>query len=217
MVVVRVADDGARAFEHRREAERCWATWRDRLPPFGLELQAENTRLIACGPHAIANRQPRGEGKPDTCDVLGFTPLCERHRQTGSFTVRRQTARQRMVAKLHALPQQLRHRRHAATSHTGPWLTSVGQGSINEHAVPGKTRTLGTFRRRVIRLGRRQRRRRRPNTRLTWRRFQGLIHRWIPTPRIGPPFPSVRVDARPPRSEPSAGVPHVRICARGAG
>ena len=204
-------------FEHRSDAERFFAARRDRRQPCGLELHAETTRLIECGPQAIANRKPRGEGKPETFDCLGFTPSCARHRKTGSFTVRRKTARQRMVAKLKALQQQLRPRRHASTAQTGPWLTSVVQGSFNDHAVPGQMRTLGTFRRRVIRLWRRQLGLRRQTARLSWPRLQPLIRRWIPTQRILHPFPRVCFDAMHPRSEPSAGVPHVRICAGGAG
>jgi len=199
VVVVRVADDGVLGFEPRREAERFLAALRDRRPQFGLELQAEKTRLIACGPHAIAHRQPRGAGKPETFDVLGVTHLGERHRQTGSCTVRRQTARQRMVAKLKAIQQQRRHRRHESTANTGPWLKSVVQGYFNDHAVPGHRRTLGTFRRRVIRLWRRPLCLRRQKARLPWPRLKPFIRRWIPTQRLLPPFPSVRFDARHPR------------------
>ena len=104
-----------------------------------------------------------------------------------------------MVAKLKALNQQLRQRRHAATPQTGQWLKAVVQGYFNYHAVPGNTRTLGTFRRRVIRLWRRQLRLRSQKTRMNWRRFKVLSHRWIPTQRILHPFPSVRFDATHPR------------------
>lgn len=140
------------------------------------------------------------KGTPYFCQpTRGFTHICERHRKTGSFTVRRKTARQRMVAKLKALQQQLRQRRYEPMAKTGQWLGSVGQGSFNDHAVPGNVRTLGTFRRRVIQLWRRQLSLRSQRTRLNWRRFKVLIHRWIPTQRILHPFPSVRFDARHPR------------------
>jgi hypothetical protein len=199
MVVVRFADDFVLGFESRREAERFLVALRDRLHQFRLELHAEKTRLIEFGPHAIANRQQRGEGKPETFDFLGFTHICERHRKTGYFTVRRKTARKRTVVELKALNQQLRQRRHKAPPQTGPWLKSVVQGYFNDHAVPGNTRTLGTFRQRVIRLWRRQLRLRSQRTRMNWRRFKVLIHRWIPTQRILHPFPRVRFDAMHPR------------------
>jgi RNA-directed DNA polymerase len=199
VVVVRFADDVVLGFEHRSEAERFLAAMRDRLHQFGLELHAEKTRLIEFGPHAIANRKQRGEGKPETFDFLGFTHMCERHRKTGYFTVRRKTARKRMVAKLKAIQQQLRQRRHEPTAQTGQWLTSVVQGYFNYHAVPGNMRTLGTFRRRVIRLWRRQLCLRSQKARLSWPRLKPLIRRWIPTQRILHPFPSVRFDAMHPR------------------
>jgi group II intron reverse transcriptase/maturase len=217
VVVVRLADDVGLGFEHRSDAQRFLAALRDRLQPFGLELHAEQTRLLEGGPHAIANRTQRGEGKPETFDFWGFTHICERHRKTGSFTVRRKTARKRRVAQLKAIHQQLRQRRHESTAPTGQWLTSGGQGYFNDQAVPGKMRTLGTFRRRVIRLWRRQLCLRSQKARLSWPRLTPLSRRWIPTQRILPPFPSVRFDAMHPREEPYAGVPHVRICAGGAG
>jgi len=199
VVVVRFADDVVLGFEHRRDAERFLAAMRERLQQFGLELHAEKTRLIEFGPHAIANRKQRGEGKPETFDFLGFTHICERHRKTGYFTVRRKTARKRMGAKLKAIQQQLRQRRHESTAQTGQWLTSVVQGYFNYHAVPGNMRTLGTFRRRVIRLWRRQLCLRSQKARLSWPRLKPLIRRWIPTQRILHPFPSVRFDAMHPR------------------
>jgi hypothetical protein len=69
----------------------------------------------------------------------------------------------------------------------GQWLGSIVHGSYNDHAVPGTMRTLGTFRRRVIRL---------------WRRFGVILRRWVPTQCILHPLPRVRFDAMYPRSEP---------------
>jgi retron-type reverse transcriptase len=75
MVGVCWADDCGLGFESRRAAERCSVAWRDRLHQFGLERHAEQTRLIECGPQAIANRQQRGEGQQDTFDLRGFTHI----------------------------------------------------------------------------------------------------------------------------------------------
>jgi RNA-directed DNA polymerase len=93
----------------------------------------------------------------------------------------------------------------------------VVHGSVNDPAVPGNMRTLGTCRRRVIRLWRRQLCLRSQKARLSWPRLKPFIRRWMPTRRILPPFPSVRVDAMHPREESYAGVPHVRMRAGGAG
>jgi hypothetical protein len=82
---------------------------------------------------------------------------------------------------------------------SGQWLGLVVQGYFNYHAVPGNRRTLGTFRRRVLWLWRRQLRLRRQKTRMNWQRLGGLIQRWIPPQRILHPFPSVRFDATHPK------------------
>src|SRR5918996_440686 len=74
VVIVRFADDAVVGFEHRDEAERFWAELRDRLARFGLELNAEKTRLIGFGRFAASNRQRRGPRKPETVPFLGFTP-----------------------------------------------------------------------------------------------------------------------------------------------
>jgi hypothetical protein len=71
---------------------------------------------------------------------------------------------------------------------TGQWPGSIVQGYFNDHAVPGNTCTLGTFRRRQLCLCRQK-------TRLNWRRFKVLLHCWIPTQRILHPFPNVHFDA----------------------
>ena len=199
VIVVRYADDFVLGFEHRTEAERFLEQLRERLAKFGLELQADKTRLIEFGRYAHSNRQRRGEKKPETFDFLGFTHMCERNGKTGHFTVRRKTARKRMVAKLKAIHQQLRQRRHEPTALTGQWLRPVVQGYFNYHAVAGNTRTLGTFRRRVIRLWRRQLRLRGQKTRRSWAHLGELVRRWIPSQRILHPFPSVRFAATHPK------------------
>src|SRR3954469_23685805 len=52
VVIVRFADDFVVGFEHREDAERFSIELRDRLSKFGLELNAEKTRLIEFGRHA---------------------------------------------------------------------------------------------------------------------------------------------------------------------
>jgi hypothetical protein len=47
----------------------------ERMQKFQLELHPEKTRLLEFGPHAIDQRQWRGEGKPETFNFLGFSVL----------------------------------------------------------------------------------------------------------------------------------------------
>jgi hypothetical protein len=89
VVVVRNADDLVVGFENRAEAERFLAEFRERLAKFGLELQAEKTRLIEFGRFAASNRKRRGEGKPETFTFLGFTHYCGKQRSNGALGGRR--------------------------------------------------------------------------------------------------------------------------------
>jgi group II intron reverse transcriptase/maturase len=76
VVITRFADDFVVGFEHRSDAERFWADLRDRLAKFGLELNAEKTRLVRFGRFAAQQRAERGLGKPETFRFLGFTHIC---------------------------------------------------------------------------------------------------------------------------------------------
>jgi group II intron reverse transcriptase/maturase len=104
VVIVRFADDFVVGFEHREDADRFWADLRDRLAKFGLELNAEKTRLIEFGRHAARDRKARGVGKPETFQFLGFTHACARTRKSGRFKLKRITDSKRVRAKLHATP-----------------------------------------------------------------------------------------------------------------
>ncbi len=67
---------------------------------FQLELHPDKNRLIEFGPFAAKNRERRGEGKPGTFDLPGFTYICGKKRSNGMFTVLSQTGRKRLRAKL---------------------------------------------------------------------------------------------------------------------
>lgn len=91
VIIVRWADDFVVGFEHREDAERFSIELRDRLATFGLELNAEKTRLIEFGRHAARDRSARGLGKPETFRFLGFTHICGKTRKSGRFELTRHT------------------------------------------------------------------------------------------------------------------------------
>ena len=115
-------------FESRTEAERFLEQFRERLAKFGLELHADQTRLIEFGRNAARNRKQRGAGKPETFTFLGFTHYCGKRRSNGSFIVWRKTAKKRMVAKLHAIKAELIRQKHEPTALVGKWLRQVTLG-----------------------------------------------------------------------------------------
>jgi group II intron reverse transcriptase/maturase len=199
VIVVRYADDFVLGFEQRADAERFLEELRERLGKFGLELHPGKTRLIEYGRWAIADRRKRGAGKPETFDFLGFTHICEINSKSGYFVVKRKTSGKRKRAKLLEIKRQLKLRMHAPLRETGEWLRSVVSGYIRYFAVPGNLRAVASFRRGVAWLWLRTLRRRSQKGRMSWGRFYLLENRYLPTPRICHPFPSIRFAATHPR------------------
>jgi RNA-directed DNA polymerase len=195
MIIVRFADDYIVGFQHREDAERFLAELRDRLAQFSLELAAEKTRLIEFGRFAAERRQKRGLGKPETFQFLGFTHICTKDRR-GRFAVRRITDRKRLRAKLRAVKEELKRRRHLPVPEQGRWLRSVVQGHARYYAVPGNIAAIVTFRSQAKRHWYQALRRRSQRTRLDWERMDRLETRWLPPARIVHPWPSMRFDAR---------------------
>jgi len=191
-------------FENRAEAERFLEEFRERLAKFGLELHPEKTRLIEFGRLAASNRHRRGQGKPETFTFLGFTHYCGKRRKDGAFTVWRETAKKRLVAKVQAIKLELARRRHEPIALVGEWLRKVTTGYYQYHAVLGNLHRLNLFRWRLRwvwwrALSRRGQRRRVPLDRLS-----RLVDRWIPVPRVLHPYPRERFDASHPRWKPYA-------------
>ncbi len=195
-MITRFADDFVVGFEHREDAERFWADLRDRLAKFGLELNAEKTRLIEFGRFAARNRNARGLGKPETFQFLGFTHVCAKTRKSGRFKLKRITDSKRVRAKLHALKGGMRRRMHLPIPEQGRWLTRVLAGHYQYYAVPDNSRALNAFRKGLIRHWLRSLRRRsqRP-TNVTWERMRRLADQWLPQPRILHPWPEQRFAA----------------------
>jgi RNA-directed DNA polymerase len=195
VIIVRFADDAVVGFEHRDDAERFWAELRDRLARFGLELNAEKTRLIEFGRFAARNRARRGLGRPETFRFLGFTHICAKTRN-GRFKVKRVTDSKRLHAKLRSVKAELMRRRHQPIPDQGRWLASVLRGHANYYGVPDNSQALLAFRYFATEHWYRALRRRSQRTRLTWERMRRLRNRWLPWPQIAHPWPTARFDAR---------------------
>jgi group II intron reverse transcriptase/maturase len=188
VIVVRYADDFVLGFQHRDEAERFLVALRERFAHFGLALHPDKTRLLEFGRGAAERRRQRGEGRPETFNFLGFTHICAKTRQ-GRFSVLRHTMRQRMLAKLQALKEELRRRRQQPIPLVGAYLQSVVRGHFQYYGVPMNTPALHTFRLAVGRLWRRVLHQRSQRARVPWARMRRLIARWLPPARVCHPYP----------------------------
>ena len=211
MIVVRYADDLVAGFEREADARRFLDAMRARFEEFALSLHPDKTRLIEFGRFAAANRERRGQGKPETFNFLGFTHICGKSR-AGKFQIKRKSRRDRVRAKLKEVKAELRRRMHGPIREQGAWLKQVVTGFCNYHAVPNNMRAIAAFRHHVTDLWRRTLRRRGQKHRMTWVRIAKLADDWLPKPRILHPWPSQRFAVKHPRWEPYAGKPHVRMC-----
>jgi group II intron reverse transcriptase/maturase len=199
VIIVRYADDFVIGFREESDARKCLAALGERLAKFGLELNREKTRLIEFGRYAEERRAKRGDGPPETFDFLGFTHISGKT-LGGEFTIHRRTSRKKFQAKLAELKETLLRRRHDDLAKVGEWLQSVYRGWCQYYAVPGNSARLQQFRAaiQVMWLRNLQRRSQR-GRRLTWAKFSKLCKRWLPTPKILHPYPSVRFACHHPR------------------
>ena len=203
MVFVRYADDIVVGFQHEGDARRFWDAMRERLREFSLTLHSEKTRLIMFGRYATQQRAERGLGKPETFNFLGFTFICGKSKQ-GKFLLCRKSRRDRMLAKLKQVKEELRKRRHETIPEQGMWLRQVVGGFFAYHAVPTNSHSLTAFLHHVTDTWRRSLRRRSQKDRTTWGRMAQLADAFLPQPRILHPWPSDRFAVKHPRWEPSA-------------
>ena len=166
-MIVRCADDFVVGFEHREDAERFWTELRDRLAKFGLELNAEKTRLIEFGRHAARDRTARGLGKPETFQFLGFTHICGKTRKSGRFKLMRITDSKRVRAKLLAVKGEMARRMHLPIPEQGALARQRPARALRYYAVPDNIEALTAFRKGLIRHWLRTLRRRSQKSRLT--------------------------------------------------
>lgn len=215
VVIVRYADDIVVGTDKQSDAKRFLQAMRSRLQQFALALHPDKTRVIEFGRFAAENRAQRGLGKPQTFNFLGFTHISGSDRR-GKFMLRRISRRDRMIAALKRIKEELRRRWHFSIGEQGKWLRQVVQGYLNYYAVPSNYVSLAAFRRQVIGLWCKALRRRSQRDRTTWSRAFRLAAVWLPRVRILHPWPNVRFDATHPRQEPGARIVHAGICAGGA-
>src|SRR6202789_3770789 len=149
VIVVRFADDIVVGFHSQADADQFRAELTERMQKFNLELHPEKTRLLEFGPFAIDQRKWRGEGKPETFNLLGFTHICVKKKSNGRFTVSRQTIRKRLQTKLNEVKTELRRRMHAPVPEQGKWLRAVVGGHFRYYGVPMNQPALTIFRFRV--------------------------------------------------------------------
>jgi hypothetical protein len=128
VLITRFADDLVLGLHSQHEAAHFKDELAARLGAFGLTLPPAKTRLIACGRLAVAHRQQRGQGQPETCECLGCVHIGSQRHRDPRCIVKRRTIKKRMRKQLQAIKATLRRRRHAPVPPLGAWLRRVVQG-----------------------------------------------------------------------------------------
>ena len=192
MIIVRYADDFVVGFVHETDARQFWKELGERFTQFGLELHPEKTRLIEFGLYTAERRERAGLGKPETFDFLGFTHISGKKRD-GRPTVLRLTSRKKLKAKLREVKTELMRRRHDPVPGQGKYLRDVLRGHYNYYGVPTNFHALSAFRHYLARPWRLALSRRSQKGRVSSKRIERLVTKYLPRPRIRHPYPSRRL------------------------
>jgi RNA-directed DNA polymerase len=204
MIVVRYADDTIVGFQHQSDAERFVAGLKDRLLKFALELHPDKTRLIAFGRFVADRRRARGEGKPETFDFLGFTHICGTKRDGHGFQLRRKTKPKSRWGAVQRIGEELRRVRHEPIDEQGRRLASMLEGHYAYFAVPTNIGAVRAIRHHAKVRWYKSLRRRSQRRRLTWRRMNVVVEKYLPQPRVRHPWPEQRFLVKHRRQEPDA-------------
>ena len=150
------------------------------------------------GRFAAVKRRQRGAGKPETFDFLGFTHHCTTTRR-GRFRLGRKPVAKRVNRTLARIEEVLRKRWRHDIWEVGERLGRVYQGWLNYFAVPGSSRFLRRFRRRLQRLWMRALRRWSQRARFDWKRLERMSEILWPRVSIRHPWPDQRFAVNHPR------------------
>jgi len=153
---------------------------------------------VELGRFAAVTRRQRGAGKPETFDFLGFTHHCTTTRR-GRFRLGRKPVAKRVNRTLARIEEVLRKRWRHDIWEVGERLGRVYQGWLNYFAVPGSSRFLRRFRRRLQRLWMRALRRRSQRARFDWKRLERMTEILWPRVSIRHPWPDQRFAVNHPR------------------
>ena len=144
------------------------------------------------------NRPGRGAGKPETFDFLGFTHYYTTTRR-GRFWPGRKPVAKRVVRTPARIGEVLHKRWHHDIWEVGMWLGQVYHGWLNYFAVPGSSRFIRSFYRRLQRLCMRALRRRFQRAHFNWKRLERMTEILLPRTSVRQPWPNQQFAAVHPR------------------
>ena len=184
-VLVRYADDVVIVLEQESDAHRVWDVLPKRLGRFGLTMHPAKSRLV---PFRRPRRgwRPGQDGDrfppPGTFDVLGFTHYWGLAR-TGSWVLKRKTAKDRLRRTLTAINRWCGVHRHASVAEQHRMLVSKLRGHCAYYGITGNASSLSTCSFHVVHIWQKWLNRRSQKRSMPWKRFLRLLARY-PLPRM---------------------------------
>jgi len=174
VIVCRYADDLVLGCQREEDGKELLAALKDRLTQFGLSVHEGKTRLIEFGRFAAGRRAAAGQRRPETFNFLGFTHYCDKTR-SGKFMVKRKTQAKRLVRKLKAIREDMRHRMHAPVREQHRWVCQVLRGHYQYYGVIFNYRSLRAFKDYVVKLWRKTLGKRSQKGHLGWAVYNRLL------------------------------------------
>jgi len=169
------ADDFVATFQYKEDAERFLGAVAERFSLFGLELEAEKTRMIEFGRFAEQNRQKRGEGRPETFVFLGFTHYCSKSHKTGKYRMKRKTARKKYQMKLKEMNQWIKRNRHLRLKDLTGMLNQKLRGHYQYYGITDNSDSIANYRDETQRMLFKWLNRRSQKVSYTWEGFNELL------------------------------------------
>jgi group II intron reverse transcriptase/maturase len=192
--IVRYADDFVMGFQYEQDARAMREALATRLTSFGMELHPDKTRVLRFGRYACQGSVKDGRSKPETFDFLGFTHICGKSRE-GKFKLVRRTSRKRRIAKMAAVAEEIRRRRHHPIHTQHQWLSRVIRGHVQYYGVPTNSRAINSFRYHLQQQWHRSLQRRSQRGRWNREQRRSFEERFpLPVARICHPWPQERFD-----------------------
>jgi RNA-directed DNA polymerase len=179
----RYADDAVFVFANKTDAQRVMDVLPKRLGKYSLELHPDKTRLVE---FRSPDRSPPegGSDGPGTFDLLGFTHYWGKAR-TGTWVVKRRTAKDRFRRALKRVAEWCREHRHDRVRQQQQALGQKLRGHFGYFGITGNFEKIDAFFLAVKQTWRKWLSRRSQRAHVSWEQMQRLLKRYpLPKPRI---------------------------------
>ena len=184
VVMYRYADDFVIGCELESDAQRIMKALPQRFAKYGLEINADKTRMISFRRPPRDYSRPTHGPKPGTFSFLGFTQYWGKTKQ-GWYTLKWKTDRRRLSRTVITFWQWCRNHRHFSVEDQYKTLSAKLRGYYQYYGIPFNSGALELVYFKVTRAWRYWLNRRGGRKKPRWTTYQRLISQFqLPRPRI---------------------------------